>query len=177
MLQSNLFSRPLAQVAVLSILSGMVVLTGMPMVARAGVDPALEAQIEAQKMPIGAKQAAIDSLTDNFFYQVNPELNKRKLRSSDKAYIREWQAIREVVATLVKSSSEVCFRGRDSNGNYYWEFDYRKQNGGDPYDYLTDVIYYHRNPDMAGMKLRPGTASARAWSSIRRKLNAFVCGI
>jgi hypothetical protein len=126
-----------------------------------------------QTRPTEPKNVAIDSYTDHFFYAANPELSQRKLRASDKAYIREWNAIRSAIEPLVKSSREVCLRNGD--GSLYWEFDLGKDRSS--YDILADVIFYHRHPALAGQKLRPQTADAREWSSIRKQMYISTCGI
>jgi hypothetical protein len=122
-----------------------------------------------------SKSDAIDSYTDHFFYATNPELNKRKLRSGDQSYIQEWLELRQAIAPLVKSSYEACVFGK-RNGDAYWEFDLSASNGGSSYDYLSDVIYYYRNPNMVGVKLRPDSA-AREWSAIRQNMYISTCGI
>jgi hypothetical protein len=132
---------------------------------------------QAAPVPQQAKADGIDFYTDHFFYAANPELNKRKLRSGDRGYIQEWNAIRQAIAPLVKSSTEVCFRG-ESSSEAFWEVDLNfNQNGGSTYDYLADVIFYHRNPEWAGKKLRTGTPEARQWSAIRDKMFVHSCGI
>jgi hypothetical protein len=132
---------------------------------------------QASPVPQQAKADGIDFYTDHFFYAANPELNKRKLRSRDRVYIQEWNTIRQAIAPLVKSSSEVCFRG-EASSEAFWEVDLRfDQNGGSTYDYLADVIFYHRNPEWAGKKLRAGTPAARQWSAIRDQMFVHTCGI
>lgn len=116
----------------------------------------------------------IDFYTDHFFYAVNPELNRRKLRSSDRGYIREWHVIRRAITPLIKNSREVCGRADPNTG--FWEVDLTLDNGGSTYDYLADVIFYHRNPQYDGQKLRPGTNAAQAWSAIREKMFVHACG-
>ncbi|NJN49688.1 MAG: hypothetical protein HC805_07895 [Alkalinema sp. RL_2_19] len=60
-----------------------------------------------QPVPKESQAWGIDFYTDHFFHAANPQLKRRKLHSSDRGYIQEWQAIRRAVAPLVKSSSEV----------------------------------------------------------------------
>ncbi|WRH65545.1 MAG: hypothetical protein RSE13_17050 [Planktothrix sp. GU0601_MAG3] len=50
----------------------------------------------------------IDEYTDHFFYQVNPELQGRKLTSRDREYIREWENLRAVIAPMIRPTQEVC---------------------------------------------------------------------
>ncbi len=127
-------------------------------------------------LPTESKDVAIDRYTDHFFYDANPELNKRKLRSNDTAYIQEWQAIRQAIVPLVKTNREACPRGGGSEGPY-WEFALSTARKTSSYDDLTDAIFYHRNPDMAGQKLRSGTAAAKEWSAIHRNVFIYTCGM
>jgi hypothetical protein len=123
-----------------------------------------------------SRDQVIDQKTDHFFYSVNPELNRRKLTQRDRAYVREWQTIRAAVAPLVKPTVEVCADPSPSDPK--WEFDaIAGKSYQDTYDYLADVIFYSRNPKLAGQRLRPGTAYAKEWSAIRKELFIDVCGL
>jgi hypothetical protein len=163
-------SRSIAQLSILSLLTVALIATGAQM-ASADLNSNNRAVY-----PTEPKGEAIDSYTDHFFYAANPELNKRKLRSGDTAYIQEWQAIRETMVPLVKTNREACGRNLGST-DLYWEFDLDAPQNGSSYDYLADAIFYHRNPDMAGQKLRPNTAAAREWSAIRSKMFISTCGM
>jgi hypothetical protein len=132
-----------------------------------------------QPVPKESKAWGIDFYTDHFFHAANPQLKGRKLRSSDRAYIQEWQAIRRAVAPSVKSSSEVCFRGAEAT-EAFWEVDVKlnKNGSGSPtYDYLADTIFSHRNPEIAIRKIHPGTDAARQWSAIRSQMFVHTCGL
>jgi hypothetical protein len=166
----NQISRSIAKFSTLSILTVALIVTGAQ-IASAG----LNSNNRTGVVPTEPKGDAIDSYTDHFFYAANPELNKRKLRSRDTAYIREWQAIRGAMVPLVKTNREAC--GRNASTDLYWEFDLDARQGASSYDYLTDIIFYHRNPDMAGQKLSPGTAAAREWSAIRSNMFISTCGL
>jgi hypothetical protein len=130
-------SRSIAQLSTLSILTVALIASGAQM---ASAD--LNSNNRTGVYPTEPKGDAIDSYTDHFFYAANPELNKRKLRSGDTAYIQEWQAIRETMVPLVKTNREACGRNLGST-DLYWEFDLdAPQNGsclysrmaGDPGD-------------------------------------------
>jgi len=45
-----------------------------------------------------APEKAIDELTDSIFYNLYPGLNRRKIRSDETQYIKEWAAIKKVVS-------------------------------------------------------------------------------
>ena len=123
--------------------------------------------------PVQPRSEAIDSYTDHFFYSANPKLNKRKLDASESGYIQEWNTIRSAIAPLIKSDKQVCFDSDPKES--FWEFELGKNKKS--YDYLTDVIFYSRNPDLKGQKLRPGNSSAKQWSAIRRQMYVSTCGI
>ncbi|MEB3280473.1 MAG: hypothetical protein VKK42_16295 [Lyngbya sp.] len=118
----------------------------------------------------------IDFYTDHFFYQANPELQGRKLTSRDRDYLREWDNLRAAIAPLIKPTEEACpFEKPDGR----WEFDIdgKPESYSSAYDYLADVIFYSRYPQMLGQKLSPGTVFAREWSTIRKRLYVSTCGL
>lgn len=117
---------------------------------------------------------AIDFYTDHFFYAANPELEQRKLRSSDRTYIQEWYAIRRAVAPLIVPSQDVC---EDIGANEgLWEVKL-KSDGDSTYNSLADAIFYHRNPQYRGKKLMPNTTVAAQWSAIRSEMLVNTCGL
>jgi hypothetical protein len=173
MLKTQPFSHPITKFSAGLLLAAVLLISGATIATAQSSSVGSRTVSSEIKEP---KSDAIDSYTDHFFYAANPELNKRKLRSGDQSYIQEWRAIRQAIAPLVKSSHEACAFGK-RNGDAYWEFDLSMANGGSSYDHLSDVIYYSRNPDMNGIKLRSGSAAAREWSAIRQKLYISTCGI
>ncbi len=132
-----------------------------------------------QPVPKESQASGIDFYTNHFFHAANPQLKGRKLRSSDRAYIQEWQAIRRAVTPLVKSSSEVCFGGAEAT-EAFWEVEvkFNKNGSGSPtYDALADLIFSHRHPEIAIRKISPGTNAARQWSAIRSQMFVPTCGL
>jgi Skp family chaperone for outer membrane proteins len=62
-----------------------------------------QSAIAAQTVP----NTAIVNWTDTFFYNVNPKLPRgQKLKPTDRAYIREWKAIRPVVQAVLAIKAE-----------------------------------------------------------------------
>jgi hypothetical protein len=120
----------------------------------------------------------IDEYTDHFFYQANPELQGRKLTNTDQDYIREWHNLRAAIAPMIKPTQEAC-PYESSNVDGLWDFDFKgmPNSYSNPYDYLADVIFYSRYPQMLGQKLQPGTATAQEWSAIRSRLFVSTCGL
>jgi len=55
---------------------------------------AVPVQVAASQAP----EKAIDNLTDLIFYNLHSELNRRKIRSDETQYIKEWASIRKVVS-------------------------------------------------------------------------------
>lgn len=123
----------------------------------------------------------IDEYTDHFFYQANPELQGRKLTNRDQDYIREWNNLRAAIAPMIKPIQEACSYEsfESSNVEGLWDFDFKgmPNSYSNPYDYLADVIFYSRYPQMLGQKLQPGTTEAQNWSIIRERLFVSTCGL
>ena len=120
----------------------------------------------------------IDQYTDHFFYQVNPELQGRKLTSRDREYIREWENLRAVIAPMIRPTREVC-HGAEQEPEDLWDFNFQgmPNSYSNPYDYLADIIFYNRYPQLIGKKLSPGTSEAKEWSIIRERLFVSTCGL
>ena len=171
-MQLKTISRSIAKFSALSILTGTLLFSGAQ-IAHAD----LTSNNRTFPVPTQPKSVAIDSYTDHFFYAANPELNKRRLDADETIYIQEWQAIRQALMPLVKFNREACGRHTVSSEAPYWEFDLSVSRKVSSYDYLTDAIFYHRNPDMIGQKLRPRTAAAKEWLAIRRNMYISTCGI
>lgn len=117
-------------------------------------------------------QETIDRWADNFFYSVNPQLSRRKLRADETLYIREWNAIARVVPDILVYGNNACSRG---NQNLEWmlsNYDTQSRNGlnlvSEDLDKIADAIFYVRNPELGGRKIQPGeTALANEWLRIR----------
>jgi hypothetical protein len=125
-----------------------------------------------------SRAEAINSITDWVFYSVNPQLKKRKLRSNEHGYIREWQRIRAALEPRVIPSAEACAAPLEP-GDVEWEFSpINGESFNKTYDYLADVIFHSRHPERKGRKIRPDErAAVNEWSSIRRKIHISTCGI
>jgi len=75
---------------------------------------AVSVQLAASQAP----EKAIDELTDFIFYNLYPGLNRRKIRSDEMQYIKEWAAIKKVVSQDNLMYEMDC--GRNLNNNYQW---------------------------------------------------------
>jgi len=74
---------------------------------------AVPVQVAASQAP----EKAINNLTDLIFYNLHPELNRRKIRSDETQYIKEWAAIKKVVSEDNLVYRDTC-SGRSNN--YEW---------------------------------------------------------
>jgi hypothetical protein len=115
-------------------------------------------------------QEAIDRWTDDFFYSVNPQLSRRKLRADETLYIREWNAIQRVVP-------DILIYRQTCTGRFAWEMEHyddpspEKQLISEDVDKVADAIFYARHPELGYRKIQPGeTALANEWMRIRRSL-------
>ncbi len=106
-------------------------------------------------------QAAIDQLTDHYFYRVHPALGRR-IRSSDSAYIREWQAIQNrLEGNLIKN--EDC---GDGSPTLQWVVATRFL------DSVADGIFHSRYPALNGREIQPDEVTLVAeWDAIRQSLS------
>jgi hypothetical protein len=93
-----------------------------------------------------SREASIEQFTDGFFYQANPELNRRKIQPGESGYIQEWQAIRDVV------SQEITFNQNAGRRSCFPKW-YVPNDDQAIFDRVTDQIFYTRNPDLNGQKI------------------------
>jgi hypothetical protein len=156
--------------AVLTTILTTTILCGSPFTAHAGTR---EDNFAAEARSVPTREEAIDQETDRVLYRVNPELNGRKLRSNDGPYIKEWQAIRQVVAQEMNPKVSQCA------GDQYWELaSYDGINGlrsgrrGSPtFDRIADAIFYSRHPELGGRKISASDDGlAREWITIRQTI-------
>ena len=118
-------------------------------------------------------QEAIDKWTDDFFYSVNPQLSRRKLRADETEYIREWSAIKRVVPEIL------AYRNNGCTTNLEWLLEnYDDENPrerllvSDALDKVADSIFYSRNPQLGYRQIQPGeTALRNEWLRIRRAVS------
>jgi hypothetical protein len=162
----------LSKFSAFSFLSGIVCLT-YTTIANAIPHPV---NTELTQVYRPAPSQLIEQYTDHFFYQVNPELQGRKLTSTDREYIREWENLRAVIVPMIRPSQEVCPLEKYDVG---WDFDLdgMPNSYSSVFDYLADIIFYNRYPQLIGKKLSPGTSEAKEWSVIRERLFVSTCGI
>jgi hypothetical protein len=114
-----------------------------------------------------SREQVVDQITDLVFYSVNPSLRKRKLKTSDRYYIREWNRIRAVVDPRIQSAAKVCLR---TQPDYLWEFGtINGQSYDQTYDDIADVVFHSRHPELNGQKIPVGDkALAHEWANFAR---------
>lgn len=170
--------KPLFSTRTLSRFSAICLLSGTLFLTHATIANAIpqRANREFTQVSRQAPTQLIDEYTDHFFYQANPQLQGRKLTSRDRNYIREWDNLRAAIAPLIKPTEVACAFA-EPDGRWEFHFGGQPDSYSNPYDYLTDVIFYSRYPQMIGQKLQPGTTDAQEWSAIRKRLYVSTCGI
>ncbi|MEK0194706.1 MAG: hypothetical protein EAZ78_03700 [Oscillatoriales cyanobacterium] len=119
-----------------------------------------------------APEKAIDEWTDNIFYKLHPQLNRRKIRPNETQYINEWAAIRKVL----RDGNLVYERG--CGPSYWWHLSEFDTPGRNPREIVVfssvlnkvaDAIFYTRNPDLGYRAIqRSETRLASEWSKIRQ---------
>jgi hypothetical protein len=115
---------------------------------------------------------SVDSVTDWLFYNVNPELKRRKLQPNDRGYIREWQVIREVVDQGLRFEKSTPGK-MNPCGVPEWYFDNRDSA---LQDRLADAIFYSRNPKMSRKPIgRTNPSAIREWTKLRKSMNVAYC--
>ena len=114
-------------------------------------------------------QETIDDWTDTLFYRANPQLSGRNIRANETEYIREWNAIQRIMPDLLVYNNSPC-------GDTEWileSYDYISPNEGeglvsDELNKVADAIFYARNPELSGRKIRSHeTRLANEWLRIR----------
>lgn len=122
--------------------------------------------------PIRTRAQAVDSVTDWLFHNVNPSLNRRKIRPNESVYIREWNVIRSVIndggLSYDKGNSL-----NDACGTPDWYFN-NKNNA--VRERLADAIFHHRNPQRRGRSIGRGERSAMAeWNRLYAAMGVAYC--
>ncbi|OUC12379.1 MAG: hypothetical protein B0A82_22675, partial [Alkalinema sp. CACIAM 70d] len=101
---------------------------------------------------------------------VNPELNRRKLRSNEHGYIREWQAIRKVVEQGLRYEKS---HPNDACGMPDWYYPNKDEALKER---LADAIFYSRYPERQGEPIDPSDrAAVQEWLKLKRAMNVAYC--
>lgn len=113
---------------------------------------------------------SVDSVTDWLFYNVNPQLNRRKIGPNEHTYVREWNVIRQVI------NEGLVFEAKNRSSRSCLPEWYFPNNDEALKDRLADAIFYNRHPEMRGQKLRAtDTTMIRKWRSIRNAMGVAYC--
>jgi hypothetical protein len=137
----------------------------------------------AEGVQVAASQApaqAIDNLTDYLFYNLYPELNRRKIRSDETQYIKEWAAIKKVVSQDNLVYGDTC---SERSNNYEWLLssydDENPRRNASPLsspvlDKVADAVFYTRHPELNYRRIQPTeTSLASEWLQIRRAISSL----
>lgn len=138
----------------------------------------------AVPVQVAASQApaqAINELTDYLFYNLYPRLNRRKIRSDETQYIKEWAAIKKVVSQDSLVYEMDC--GRNLNNNYEWRLSSYDSSGlarnasplsSPVLNRVADAVFYTRHPELVYRKIQPSeTRLASEWLQIRRAISSL----
>ncbi|KOR36013.1 MULTISPECIES: hypothetical protein [Planktothricoides] len=117
-------------------------------------------------------QETIDRWADNFFYSVNPQLSRRKIRADETLYIREWNAIARVVPDILVYENSTCGGDKPTFEWLLENYDGQSRNGlnlvSEDLNKIADAIFYVRNPELGGRRIQSGeTGLANEWMRIR----------
>jgi hypothetical protein len=161
---------------------GLIVVPCFPMktMAQPVTYPAADSvQIAANRAP----EKAIDGLTDFIFYNLHPQLNRRKIRSDETQYIKEWAAIKKVVSNDNLVYERDC--GRNLNNNYEWRLSKYDSSGlgqgrnasplsSPVLNKVADAVFYGRHPELDYRRIQPiETSLASEWLQIRRAISSL----
>ncbi|MEZ2224728.1 hypothetical protein [Microcoleus sp.] len=143
------------------------------------------ARVQVGSVQVAASRApekAIDRLTDFIFYNLHPQLNRRKIRSDETQYVNEWAAIKKVVSDDNLVYQDVC----DGNSrNYEWLLSkYDGEGGGRQgrtislsspvLDKVADAVFYTRHPELGYRRIQPSeTRLVSEWSKIRQGVSSL----
>jgi hypothetical protein len=133
-------------------------------------------QVVANRAP----EKAIDNLTDFIFYNLYPELNRRKIRSDETQYIKEWAAIKKVVSQDNLVYGDTC---SERSNNYEWLLssydDENPRRNASPLsspvlDKVADAVFYTRHPELGYRRIQPSeTRLVSEWSKIRQGVSSL----
>lgn len=122
-----------------------------------------------------APEKVIDELTDSIFYNLHPQLNRRKIRSNETQYINEWAAIKKVLA------DDNFVYERSCNGKFRWrlsEYDTPGRHSREIMVFssvlnkVADAVFYTRHPELGYRRIqRSETRLASEWSKIRQEVS------
>ena len=128
-----------------------------------------------------APEKAIDRLTDFIFYNLHPQLNRRRIRPDETQYIREWAAIKKVVSNDKLVYEKEC--GRNPNNNYQWRLSSYDSSGlgrnasplsSPVFNKVADAVFYTRHPELGYRRIQPSeTRLVSEWSKIRQGVSSL----
>jgi hypothetical protein len=118
---------------------------------------------------------AVNETADMLFHHLHRDLNGRKIAADEYEYIREWQAIHDVVGqgVLQYEKDNPKNRGCDSPEWYYPSNSDRDVAIDEK---LADAVFQSRYPERRGQLIRPQEQSAiREWNKIKKAMFSDIC--
>ncbi|MGG6262953.1 hypothetical protein ACQ4M3_24240 [Leptolyngbya sp. AN03gr2] len=118
------------------------------------------------------REQSVDGVTDWLFGNLHPQLNRRKLRSDEYQYIREWNAIRAVInqGGLQYQRANPNHRACDIPDWYYSNDDEALR------ERLADAVFYSRYPERKGRPIAPDERGAmRVWLKLKNSMYVAYC--
>ncbi|NEO81021.1 hypothetical protein [Moorena sp. SIO4G3] len=115
-------------------------------------------------------ESVLDNFTNFYFWQANPEMSNKSIKSHQKQYKKEWLAIKEVLKDrIVWMEIPSCYA---DHGDYGYEVkDYVETITA-----LIDAVFYASHPELKGRKLRPSeTHLIREWNLIKQSFIYDPC--
>ncbi|NEO38101.1 MAG: hypothetical protein F6J90_17905 [Moorea sp. SIOASIH] len=93
-------------------------------------------------------EGVLNDFTNFYFWQVNPEMSNRNIKSHQTQYKKEWLAIKEVLKyRMVWMELPRCYA---DEGDYGYEI----EDYGETIRAITDAVFYVRRPELKGRKIR-----------------------
>ncbi|NEP26252.1 hypothetical protein [Moorena sp. SIO3I6] len=115
-------------------------------------------------------ESVLDRFTNFYFWQVNPEMSNRNIKSHQTQYKKEWLAIKEVWKyRMVWMELPRCYA---DEGDYGYEI----EDYGETIRAITDAVFYVRRPELKGRKIRLSeTHLIREWNWIKQSFPYSLC--
>ncbi|AOY82939.1 hypothetical protein BJP36_26525 [Moorena producens JHB] len=115
-------------------------------------------------------ESVLDRFTNFYFWQANPEMSNKSIKSYQTQYKQEWLAIKEVLKDrIVWTEIPSCYSDDVT-------YDYDLKDYRETITALIDAVFYASHPELKGRKIRPSeTHLIREWKSIKQSFFYDPC--
>ncbi|EGJ33629.1 MULTISPECIES: hypothetical protein [Moorena] len=115
-------------------------------------------------------ESVLDRFTNFYFWQANPEMSDKNIKSHQTQYKKEWLAIKKVLKDrIVWREIPSCYADDVT-------YDYDLKDYRETITALIDAVFYASHPELKGRKLRPSeTHLVREWNSIKQSFSFSWC--